>query len=153
MHSFWPSNWRKAIQHNLHQVQTNRELDIATKVLRYLAPKKPQRNKRTRWKALSTVKAPNFGPHGNVGLFLASSVASADESRTKNEQNRTCRPNVFLQLLFSSFFCRTRFSESKPFWKRGPKFLCGPKLGALTVTDRHVFAHLLSSFSGKKPGE
>ncbi len=31
----------------------------------------------------STVKAPNFGSHGNFGLFLASSVASVDESCTK----------------------------------------------------------------------
>jgi hypothetical protein len=32
-----------------------------------------------------TVKALNFGPHGNFELFLASSVASVDESCTKNE--------------------------------------------------------------------
>jgi hypothetical protein len=30
-----------------------------------------------------TVRAANFGPHGNFGLFLASSVASVDESCTK----------------------------------------------------------------------
>jgi hypothetical protein len=35
-----------------------------------------------------TVKASNFGPHGNFGLLLASSVASVDESCTKNEKNR-----------------------------------------------------------------
>jgi hypothetical protein len=33
--------------------------------------------------AKNTVKAYNFGPHGNFGLFLASSVASVDESCTK----------------------------------------------------------------------
>ncbi len=81
------------------------------------------------------VKAANFGPHGNFGLFLASSVASVDESCTKKtEQNQICRSKVFLQLLFSSFFCRTRFNDSKPFWNRGPKFPWGPKLGAFTVT-------------------
>jgi hypothetical protein len=31
----------------------------------------------------STVKASNFGPHGNFGRFLASSVASVDKSCTK----------------------------------------------------------------------
>jgi hypothetical protein len=62
-----------------------------------------------------TVKASNFGPHGNFGLFLASSVASMDELCTQNEQNRICRSKVFPQLLFSSFFCRTRFNDSKPF--------------------------------------
>jgi hypothetical protein len=45
----------------------------------------------------------------------------------KNEQNRICRSEVFLQLPFSSFLCRARFNDTKPFWKRGPK------LGALTV--------------------
>ncbi len=64
---------------------------------------------------LITVKASNFGPQGNFGLFLASSVASVDESCTKNEHNRICRSKVFLQLLFSSFFYRTRFNDSKPF--------------------------------------
>ncbi len=63
------------------------------------------------------------------GLFLARSVASVDESCTKNEQNRIYRSKSFLELLFSSFFCRTRFDDSKPFWKRGPK------LGASTVTQ------------------
>jgi hypothetical protein len=81
-----------------------------------------------------TVKVSNFGPHGNFGVFLASSVASMDELCTQNEQNRICRSKVFPQLLFSSFFCRTRFNDSKPIQKRGPKFPWGPKLGALTVT-------------------
>jgi hypothetical protein len=56
---------------------------------------------------VSTVKASNFGPHGNIGLFLASSVASVDESCANIEPNRICRSEGFLQLLFSSFFCRT----------------------------------------------
>ncbi len=63
----------------------------------------------------ATVKASNFGPHENFGLFLASSVASLDESCTKNEQNQICRSEVYLQLLFASFFCRTRFNDSNPF--------------------------------------
>jgi hypothetical protein len=52
----------------------------------------------------STVKASNFGPHGNFGgLFLASSVASVDESCTENEQNRICRSKVSLQLFALHF--------------------------------------------------
>ncbi len=39
----------------------------------------------------------------------------------------------FLQLLFSSFFCRTRFNDSKTFWKRDSRFPWGPKWGALMV--------------------
>jgi hypothetical protein len=67
------------------------------------------------YSVLITVKASNFGPHGNFGLFLASSVASVDKSCAKNEQNRIRRSKGFLQHLFSSFFCKTRFNDSKPF--------------------------------------
>ncbi len=86
-----------------------------------------------------TVRASNFGPHGNFGPFLASSVASLDESCTKNEQNQIFRSKVFLELLFSSFFCRMRFNDSKPFYKRGPTFPLGPKLRALKVLLCTVF--------------
>ncbi len=56
----------------------------------------------------------------------------------KNEQNQICRSKGFLQLLLSSFFCRTRFKDSKPLWKRGPTFYWGPKLGALTVLKNNI---------------
>ncbi len=63
-----------------------------------------------------TGKAYNFSPHGNFGLcFFGSSIASLDESCLKNEENQICRSKVFLQLLFPSFFCRTRFNGSNPF--------------------------------------
>ncbi len=62
-----------------------------------------------------TVKASNFGPHGNFGPYLARSVAHLSEYCAKNEQNRLCKSNVCLQLLFHSFFSRTRFDNSKPF--------------------------------------
>ncbi len=88
---------------------------------------------------IRTVKAPNFGPHGNFGSFFASSVASLDESCTKYEQTQICRSNVFLQLLFSSLFCKMLFNYSRPFWKRGPKFPWGPKLGAFTVSETHCW--------------
>jgi hypothetical protein len=51
----------------------------------------------------STTKASNFRPHGNFVLFFASSVASLNESRTKNELNQFLTFEVFLQILFSSF--------------------------------------------------
>ncbi len=91
-----------------------------------------------------TVKASNFGPDGTFGPFFlslfASLVASFDESCTKYEQNRICRSEVFLQLFLSLIFCRTRFNDSKPFWKRGPKFPWGFKLEALTVLSRSICA-------------
>ncbi len=80
-----------------------------------------------------TVKASNFGPHGNLGPFLANSVASLGEFCAKNEENRLCKSKVCLQLLFHSFLCRTRFDNSKSSRKNGPKFPWGPKLEALTV--------------------
>ncbi len=83
--------------------------------------------------SIYTVKVSNFGPHGNFGPFFASSVASFDESCTKYEQKQIRISYAFLQLLFSSFFSRMRFNDSRPFWKRGPKFPWGPKLGAFTV--------------------
>ncbi len=92
--------------------------------------------------AFDTVKASNFGPHGNFAIFLASSVTSVDESCAKNEQNWICRSKVFLQILFSSFFCRTFFNDSKLFWRRGPKFPWGSKLGALTVVGMYCLGLL-----------
>jgi hypothetical protein len=62
-----------------------------------------------------TVKAFNFGPHGNKRwTFFASSVDSLNESCTKYEQKQICRSNVFLQVLYSPFFGRMRFNDSKP---------------------------------------
>ncbi len=58
-----------------------------------------------------------------------------------------CRSNGFLQLLFSSFFCRMRFNDSKPFWKNGPKFPWGPKLGAFTVIRTTKKLQLSTNFS------
>ncbi len=44
----------------------------------------------------------------------------------------------FLQLSFTSFFCKARFDDSKHFLKRGPKFPWGPKLEDLTVHRLHM---------------
>ncbi len=67
------------------------------------------------------MKATNFAPHGNFGRILERSVASLDEFSTKNEQNKVCKLKIFLQLLFPPFFCRTRFDDSNPFWKKRSK--------------------------------
>jgi hypothetical protein len=48
--------------------------------------------------------------------------------------------------MFCSFFCMTRFNDSKPFWKRGPKFSWGPKLGALTVPAVSPWASTQKTF-------
>jgi hypothetical protein len=70
----------------------------------------------------STVKASNFGPPQNFGPFLARSVAFLGALCTRNEHNRVFKSKVFLQLSFSSVFCRSRFDYIKSYWKRS--FVC-----------------------------
>jgi hypothetical protein len=76
---------------------------------------------------VATIKASKFVPHGNFGAIPATIVASLGESSimyscAKDEQNQVCKSKVFLQLLFSLFFCRTRFVDSKPSEKKSQKF-------------------------------
>jgi hypothetical protein len=76
---------------------------------------------------VATIKASNFIPYGNFGTIPATIVASLGESSimyscAKDEQNQVCKSKVFLQLLFSLFFCRTRFVDSKPSEKKSQKF-------------------------------
>jgi hypothetical protein len=56
---------------------------------------------------VDTVKGSNFGPHGNFGFFLASSVASVYESCTK--LNRT----EFVDLKFFYNFYFLHFSVGR----------------------------------------
>jgi hypothetical protein len=72
--------------------------------------------------SVCSVKASNFRPHGHFGPFFCKFLVSLDESCTKNEQNRICGSKVFLRLLIFSFFCRTRFDYSNPFWKSVQSF-------------------------------
>jgi hypothetical protein len=55
-----------------------------------------------------TVKASNFGPHGNFGLFLAGSVASVGESCTK-KKNKT----EFVDLKYFYNFYSLHFSVGR----------------------------------------
>jgi hypothetical protein len=57
------------------------------------------------------------------------------------EMNRTKFVDLksFYNFYYLHFFCRTRFNDSKPFWKRGPKFPRGPKLEALTGRNVDYF--------------
>jgi hypothetical protein len=48
-----------------------------------------------------TVKATNFGHHGDFGSCLASFVAFLDESCNKNEQNRISKSKGYTRLHFS----------------------------------------------------
>ncbi len=86
------------------------------------------------WSEHNTIKISNFGPTVTLN-FLQDPLAAMVELRTKNEQNQIFWSEVFLQLSFSSFFCRTRFDMlySKPVWKEGPNYLWCPKLEALRV--------------------
>ncbi len=79
------------------------------------------------WDDRTTIKPSNFAPHGNFGPILARSVASLDELCTKHEHQNEVRKSKVFMMLFS-FFCRMRFDDSKPFWKKGLLFPWGLKL-------------------------
>jgi hypothetical protein len=64
------------------------------------------------------VKVFKFAPHGNFCPVSSRSVAFLDEFCTKNEQKKVFDSKLFLELLFPSFFCMTRFDDCKPFSKK-----------------------------------
>jgi hypothetical protein len=51
-----------------------------------------------------TVKAPNFGPHGNFGPLFQKGLLSLKRVLQKNEENKSCRKTLDLQIWFCSFF-------------------------------------------------
>ncbi len=83
---------------------------------------------------LITVKASNFGPHGNFGPFLARSVASLGEFCVKNEQNRLRKSKVCLNCYYIHFPVGRVLIIWIVLLKHGPKFPWDPKLEALTVS-------------------
>ncbi len=84
-----------------------------------------------------TVKGSNFRPHGNFWPFLARFVASLGWIITKNEQNWFSWSKVCPQLSLSSFFCRTRFDDSNPYWKKKSKVYMRFKVRGLDRVEWH----------------
>jgi hypothetical protein len=62
-----------------------------------------------------TVKAPNFGRHGNFGPLFQKRLLSLKE-------NRSCKINSDLQIRFCSFFVHDSSTEAAELARKSPKF-------------------------------
>jgi hypothetical protein len=81
-----------------------------------------------------TVKASNFGPHGNFGPLFQNNFLSSKRFLQKNEENKSCRKTLDLQIWFCSLLVHDSLKKKlQNVQEKGPKFPCGPKLEAFTV--------------------
>ncbi len=74
------------------------------------------------FKVGTTVKAPNFGPHGNVGPLFQKGLLSLKRILQKNEENKSCRKTLDVQICFCSYFLHDSSKEATELAKKGPKF-------------------------------
>ncbi len=79
-----------------------------------------------------TVIAPNFGPHWNFGHLFQKCLLSLKRVLQKNEENKSGRKFLDLQIRFRSFLF-TIYSKTPQDLQKSPKFPWGPKLEAFTV--------------------
>jgi hypothetical protein len=61
---------------------------------------------------VDTVKAPNFGPHGNSGPLFQKGLLSLKRIVQKNEENKSCRKPLDLQICFCSYFVHDSSKEA-----------------------------------------
>ncbi len=61
-----------------------------------LSPLMKWSNHIIRAELLHTVKAPNFGPHGNLGPLFQKGLLSLKRVLQKNEENKSCRKTLDL---------------------------------------------------------
>jgi hypothetical protein len=87
-------------------------------------------------KLIGTVKAPNFGPHGNFGPLFQKGWLSLKRVLQKKEENKSCRKPLDLQIRFCSFFVHDSSTKATELARKSPKFPCGPKLEAFTVRNK-----------------
>jgi hypothetical protein len=64
----------------------------------------------------TTVKAPNFGPLFQKGLLSLKRVLQ------KNEENKSCRKTVDIQIQLYSFFAHNSSTEATELARKSPKF-------------------------------
>jgi hypothetical protein len=69
-----------------------------------------------------TVKVPNFEPHGNFGPLFQKGLLSLKRILKKNEENKSCRKPLDLQIWFCSFFAHDSFTEAIQLARKSPKF-------------------------------
>jgi hypothetical protein len=72
----------------------------------------------------STIKAPNFGPHGNFGPLFQKGLVSLKRVLHKNEENKSSRKTLDLQIKirFFSFFVHDSSTEATELARKSPKF-------------------------------
>ncbi len=68
------------------------------------------------------VKAPNFGPHGNFGPLFQNGLLSLNRVLQNNEENKSCRQRLDLQIRFCSFFVHGSSKEATELARESPKF-------------------------------
>ncbi len=59
-----------------------------------------------------TVKASNFGPHGNFGPLFQNNFLSSKRFLQKNEENKSCRKTLDLQIWFCSLLVHDSLKKS-----------------------------------------
>jgi hypothetical protein len=67
-----------------------------------------------------TVKASNFGPHGNLGAFFSFSEGLAI-IETRNEEIKSCQKTSDRQIRFCSFLAHDSSKEAMELANKGPK--------------------------------
>jgi hypothetical protein len=87
------------------------------------------------WGIFCTVKASNFGRHGNFRPVFQKGLLSLKHILQKSEENKSCRKKLAVQICFRSFFVHVSSKEGTELAKKDPKCPWGPKLGAFTVHD------------------
>ncbi len=68
-----------------------------------------------------TVKASNFGPHINVGLFFQNGLLSSKRF-LQNEENETCGTTEDFKIRLCSFLAHNSSKEATELARKGPKF-------------------------------
>ncbi len=93
---------------------------------------------------LYTVKATNFGPHGNFGPLFQKGLLLLKRILQKNEENKSCRNSLDVQIRFCSFLVHDSSKEATELAREGPKFPWGPKLEALTVASNSCNVYMMT---------
>jgi hypothetical protein len=71
---------------------------------------------------VDTVKASNFGPHGNFGPLFQKGLLSLKRVLQNHEDNKSCRTTLDLQIRFCSFFVHDLSTEATELTRKSSKF-------------------------------
>jgi hypothetical protein len=65
-----------------------------------------------------TLKAPNFGPHGNFGPLFQKGLLSLKRILQKNKENKCCRNTLDIQTCFCSYLVNDSTKEAAELAKK-----------------------------------